>query len=113
VLGEGDTPNPLAVPGENPHLLVNLRMPQPDHAIFAAAGEREAIRRKPDGFQEADFLRTAGHESSRDDVPHADQLLRAAGGKEFAVAGNCQGLGREKAFDTPDLADEPSAAYRG
>ena len=44
MLGEGDTPNALSVPGQDGDLLVNLRVPQPDRVIHAAAGECAAIR---------------------------------------------------------------------
>ena len=35
VLGKGDAPNPLAVPLQNGHFLVNLRMPQADQFYLA------------------------------------------------------------------------------
>ena len=43
MLGKGDAPNPLAVPLQNRHFLVNLRMPQADRVIHAGAGQRAAI----------------------------------------------------------------------
>ena len=43
MLGKGQVQNPSAVPGQNGDFLIDVRMPEPDRMVHAAAGQKRAV----------------------------------------------------------------------